>query len=424
MSRQSEHRSLDEVKKLLRSLESTSAADDSETARSVPPPPFPVPNPASASPRTETAVPEPTAPLQGADGSRIRGLFGRTAALGTAAALAAGGLVAFLALWSDPPPLRSLPPVDGSLTVSPLPRITAPAPSVASQSLNFADARLATPEPNTRPAQQHTRAMEQAEKFQIQTAKVPQSDPAPAWQEARQEAQQEARTAQDTPSAVPPAGSPLQSPAMGPRLRVPPALTVTAGEPGRLGIALESVAAASVLVLVVNGPPGTFRLTTGTEIRPGLWTLAASDAGNVEIVMSASKSPIEIDVVLRSAGAEIVAAARTRITSVAPTSPLRAPMSDSAHVNEAEMARHLADGKRLMIAGHIAQAQLLFRRTADAGSGEAARLLGDCFDPAKLFALGVRGTTGDIEKSIYWYERADELGDPHAKSRLLALGRR
>ena len=259
--------------------------------------------------------------------------------------------------------------------------------------------------------------MEQAEKFQMPTAPVLKSDPAPA--------RQETRIAQDAGPAAAPSAPPPQSPAMGPpRLRVPPALTVTAGEPGRLGIVLENLTAASILVLVVNGPPDAFRLTMGTEIRPGLWTLPAVDVANVEIVMSGDKSPIEIDVVLRSAGAEIVAAARTKVTSIARSSPLRAPMADTAPVDHAEVARHLADGKRLMTAGHIAQAQLLFRRAADAGSGEAARLLGDCFDPAKLFALGVRGTTGDIEKSIYWYERADELGDPHAKSRLLALGRR
>ena len=102
-------------------------------------------------------------------------------------------------------------------------------------------------------------------------------------------------------------------------------------------------------------------------------------------------------------------------------SPMTPPMSDAVRMDDAELAHLLAEGQRLWKAGHVAQARLAFRRAADASSAEAARHLGDSYDPAKLFAIGARGIAGDIEKAIFWYERADELGDPHAKARLLSL---
>lgn len=99
-------------------------------------------------------------------------------------------------------------------------------------------------------------------------------------------------------------------------------------------------------------------------------------------------------------------------------------MSDHVRPSDAEIAKLVADGKTQLASGQVATARLLFQRAAEAGNGEAARLLGDTYDPAKLFALGVRGTSGDMEKAIHWYERADELGDPQAKARLAPLGTR
>ena len=92
--------------------------------------------------------------------------------------------------------------------------------------------------------------------------------------------------------------------------------------------------------------------------------------------------------------------------------------------DDADVAKLIASGKSQLDSGHVATARLLFRRAAEAGNGEAARLLGDTYDPAKLYALGVRGTSGDMEKAIHWYEKADELGDPLAKARLAPLGTR
>ena len=128
--------------------------------------------------------------------------------------------------------------------------------------------------------------------------------------------------------------------------------------------------------------------------------------------------PVTQAPVAASPAAPIVSPAQTAPQSAAPT------MSDHVRPSDAEIAKLVADGKTQLASGQVATARLLFQRAAEAGNGEAARLLGDTYDPAKLFALGVRGTSGDMEKAIHWYERADELGDPQAKARLAPLGTR
>lgn len=84
----------------------------------------------------------------------------------------------------------------------------------------------------------------------------------------------------------------------------------------------------------------------------------------------------------------------------------------------------VAQGQLVLSQGQVASARLLFRRAADAGAADAALHLGDTFDPHRLRTLGVRGVAGDIELAIRWYEKADELGAPEAKARLLAIAER
>ena len=71
--------------------------------------------------------------------------------------------------------------------------------------------------------------------------------------------------------------------------------------------------------------------------------------------------------------------------------------------------------------GDIAGARLLFERAADTGSGRAALLLGETYDPDVLAGMGVLGAKGDFAKARRWYAKANELGIPIAAERLKAL---
>ena len=81
-------------------------------------------------------------------------------------------------------------------------------------------------------------------------------------------------------------------------------------------------------------------------------------------------------------------------------------------------------GRLLVRTGDIAGARLLFERAADTGSGRAALLLGETYDPDVLAGLRVMGVRGDIAKARRWYARAAELGVAVAADRLRALAGR
>ena len=99
-------------------------------------------------------------------------------------------------------------------------------------------------------------------------------------------------------------------------------------------------------------------------------------------------------------------------------------MADQPPFDEVLVDSLLVQAKRQLDAGSVASARLLLQRAVEAGSAEAALQLGDTFDLARLYQLGVRGMTGDNAQAVHWYERADELGSAQAKARLLAIGGR
>ena len=71
--------------------------------------------------------------------------------------------------------------------------------------------------------------------------------------------------------------------------------------------------------------------------------------------------------------------------------------------------------------GDIASARLLLRRAANAGSAQAAFVLGGTFDPVFLAEKGVLGFAPDAAQASAWYQRAMELGSTEASRRLERL---
>jgi hypothetical protein len=101
------------------------------------------------------------------------------------------------------------------------------------------------------------------------------------------------------------------------------------------------------------------------------------------------------------------------LQSHAPAAPPRLSMDEDTAMIER--------GRLLARNGDIAGARLLFERAADVGSGRAALLLGETYDPDVLASMGVLGAKGDLGKARRWYARATELGIPIAAERLKAL---
>ena len=218
-----------------------------------------------------------------------------------------------------------------------------------------------------------------------------------------------------------PQPSPLSS--SEPKLRVPGRIAGVAGTSIPVPIEVDGTLASASAVLVIQGLPAGSKPTKGALRPSGDWSLSASDATGLAIeVPAAAAGRHALTFELRAIDAIVLASIKSNLEIASP--PTRAPMSDAVRPPETTAIEWLTEAKRLINAGHIASSRLVLERAADAGLGEAARLMGDTFDPAKLYVMGVRGVSGDIQKAIFWYERADELGDPQAKARLLALGAR
>jgi hypothetical protein len=82
-----------------------------------------------------------------------------------------------------------------------------------------------------------------------------------------------------------------------------------------------------------------------------------------------------------------------------------------------EEAAILERGSKLMTAGDIAAARLVFEYGAARGSADAMFELGRSYDPAHLRASGVIGIAPDAAKALKWYVRAAGLGHGAAQAR-------
>jgi hypothetical protein len=104
--------------------------------------------------------------------------------------------------------------------------------------------------------------------------------------------------------------------------------------------------------------------------------------------------------------------------------PQSAPARESStalHLDSDEISALIDRGSALLKRGDLASARLLLRRAADAGSADAALMLGSTFDPAFIQQLGVVGIQPDVARAREWYQKAAGLGSDAATQRLANL---
>jgi hypothetical protein len=74
-----------------------------------------------------------------------------------------------------------------------------------------------------------------------------------------------------------------------------------------------------------------------------------------------------------------------------------------------EIATLKTRGDEFLNAGDITSARLFYQRAAEGGDGSSAWRLGATLDPTFLSRAGIRGVSGDLERALWWYQRAREL---------------
>jgi len=112
-------------------------------------------------------------------------------------------------------------------------------------------------------------------------------------------------------------------------------------------------------------------------------------------------------------------------TGAAPASePQQAPAqgsSTASSLDPQEITALIDRGTALLKRGDLATARLLLRRAAEAGSADAALMLGSTFDPHFIQQLGAIGIEPDVARARQWYEKAAVLGSEAASQRLADL---
>jgi hypothetical protein len=121
-------------------------------------------------------------------------------------------------------------------------------------------------------------------------------------------------------------------------------------------------------------------------------------------------------------------AAETSLTTHAtslptPQSTAPAPSKSAAPLDNDLIASLIKRGKDFLQEGDFPAARLLLKRAADAGSAEAALMIGSTYDPSVIKQLGAISVIADLDRARKWYEIAADRGSAEAADRYANLMR-
>jgi hypothetical protein len=222
--------------------------------------------------------------------------------------------------------------------------------------------------------------------------------------------------------------------ALAPSLRIEPrvedqradiALTAPGRIVGKTGEELAfdiTIDSADVLparsVIAIRAMPEGATFSQGRPYGDSEWNLTPDEIADLRLKLpngAAGSSDIRVE--LMAADGTVLAAASTRLDI--------APDPKAALILRADESSRVEDlighGQKMIDVGYFAGARAYFRRAAEAGSGEAALMLGATYDQDYIDKIGAHGIKADPNEARIWYERAKQLGVEGAEAKLAAL---
>ncbi|HLH12040.1 MAG TPA: hypothetical protein VKV77_09200 [Methylovirgula sp.] len=180
--------------------------------------------------------------------------------------------------------------------------------------------------------------------------------------------------------------------------------------PFNLSLNADGVVPDHSLIAIRGLPKGTV-LSAGHSDGADGWYLVPDDLGNGLSITPGEEAKGTSELVVQLLAPDGRVANEKRASLVLPTSD-----ASAAHeMTPEEIQVLMQHGRDLERVGYFAGARLFFQRAADAGSAEAARAMGETYDPVEFEKLGVRGLVPDEAMAQKWYERAQELEAKQAK---------
>jgi hypothetical protein len=198
-----------------------------------------------------------------------------------------------------------------------------------------------------------------------------------------------------------------------------PRIEAKAGEDVPFSIAIDSVdmLPSRSIIAIREIPPGA-NFSQGRPYGSSEWSLTPGEIGDLRLhlpkgVTAGANMRIE----LMGADGTILASATTRLDIAQdPRAGLVLRSDESDRIDD--LIKH---GQKMVEVGYLAGARAYFKRAVEAGSGDAALLLGACYDPAFIEKIGAQGIKPDLKEARTWYERAKQLGVADADAKLAQL---
>ena len=198
-----------------------------------------------------------------------------------------------------------------------------------------------------------------------------------------------------------------------------PRIEAKAGEDVPFNIAIDSVdmLPARSIIAIREIPPGA-TFSQGRPYGSSEWSLTPDEIGDLRLHLpKGTTAGTNMRIELMGADGTILAGATTRLDIAQdPRAGLILRSDESDRIDD--LIKH---GQKMVEVGYLAGARAYFRRAVEAGSGEAALLLGACYDPAFIEKIGAQGIEPDLKEARTWYERAKQLGVADADAKLAQL---
>ena len=193
------------------------------------------------------------------------------------------------------------------------------------------------------------------------------------------------------------------------------------GEEVPFNIAIDSVDMLPARsIIAIRGIPQGATFSQGRPYGSSEWSLTPDEVGDLRIhLRKGTTEGTDMRIELVGADGTTLASATTRLDVAEDPRAALILRSDEGDRIE-DLIKH---GQKMVEVGYLAGARAYFKRAVEAGSGEAALLLGACYDPAFIEKIGAQGIKPDPKEARNWYERAKQLGIADADAKLAELAR-
>jgi hypothetical protein len=172
-------------------------------------------------------------------------------------------------------------------------------------------------------------------------------------------------------------------------------------------------------IIAIRGIPQGATFSQGRPYGSSEWSLTPDEIGDLRIHLpkgTAAGADMRIELI---GDGTVLASATTRLeVAEDPRAALILRANESDRIED--LIKH---GQKMVEVGYLAGARTYFKRAVEAGSGEAALLLGACYDPAFIEKIGAQGIKPDAKEARNWYERAKQFGIADAEAKLAELAR-